>query len=89
VLTRIKSAVTSVENVAAAISVIALVGACYWSAVRVNAWAQTAFARPILASCLIAVIDVALILLALALAPPLSWLIARAIRWPLDKFRRE
>jgi hypothetical protein len=86
-LKRIRNAVTNVDNVAVAISTIALVGALYLLAVGINAWAQTSFARPILASCLITVIDLALFLVALALAPPISWLVARVIRWPLERLR--
>lgn len=86
-LKKIRAAVTSIENIAVAFSAVALVGAFYLSVVQINVWAQTAFARPILASSLLAAIDVALFLVALALVQPLSRLIAIAIRRPIEKIR--
>jgi hypothetical protein len=80
---KIKAVVMNAENIALVVSVLALLGAFYPIMTHVSQWAQTSFARPLLASCLIAVIDVALFLVALAIAPALSRLLVRVIRWPL------
>jgi hypothetical protein len=57
---------------AAAIAIVALGAGLYLACRAVDAWAAFAFAQPILASALVAAIDLALLLLAIALAPALS-----------------
>jgi hypothetical protein len=75
-----KKVVKLVEYLTVIIPAIALIGGIYPIMMVVNKWANMAFARPILASCLVAAIDVVLFLLVLALVPSLSWLLARVTR---------
>ena len=68
------------KHLATVVSLIILgMGLCFLF-FTVDAWAVKAFARPILASALIAVIDVAVFLVAIALAPSLSWVIGLVTR---------
>ena len=56
---------------------IVLFGGAYPLMILISDWANLAFARPFLASALLAAIDVVLFLVVLALLPSLSWLLSR------------
>lgn len=63
------------DIVAIIVTLSALAGALFFTFRVVNAWAAGAFARPAMGSALVAVIELGLLLLALALAPAGSRLI--------------
>jgi hypothetical protein len=60
------------DAVAIAVTLAVLGAGLYAAFVSIDGWAVRTFARPILASALIAVLDVALLGVAVALAPALS-----------------
>lgn len=61
-----------------------LLAGAYLACREIDAWAATAFARPALASALLAARDLAVLLVALCLAPPISAL----LHLPLDAGRK-
>jgi hypothetical protein len=67
------------DALAVAITFCALGAGLFLAFVGIDGWAVKTFARPVLASALIAVVDVALLALAVALAPALSALIRRLV----------
>lgn len=67
------------DRVAAGVALLALAVAVIRIFVALHDWAAGSFARPALASALLAVVQMAILLVALAIAPALAKLVRRAL----------
>jgi hypothetical protein len=78
----------ALEKASAGIAIVGLCGALCAAFVGVDGWAAASFAQRILGSSLVAVIDVALFLVALLVAPLLSRAVLAGLSLVLGRGRR-
>ena len=67
------------ESAAVVLTAIGAAALLYLSFVAMCEWARGVFARSLLASCLLAVVELALFAIAVVLAPSVSLLLAKAL----------